>query len=124
MARVVLRVAPAVLPPVRSSLTGRLRRSPKRGSVVRRVPQKRRIPVRLCYFEPLPIMKLAGFLLLISGWCLVVAALGMLPASGARAAFVVAGAAVEIVGLVLAIRAHLPPRNKTLRAVSGMEGMR
>jgi len=69
-------------------------------------------------------MKLAGFLLLISGWCLVVAALGMLPASGARAAFVVAGAAVEIVGLVLAIRAHLPPRNKTLRAVSGMEGMR
>jgi hypothetical protein len=54
-------------------------------------------------------MKAAGFLLLTAGWLLVVAALAMLPANGARAAFVAAGVAVEALGLVLAIRAHVKP---------------
>jgi hypothetical protein len=59
-------------------------------------------------------MRFVGFLLLLSGWGLVVAALGMLSApsaGGPRAAFALAGMAVEILGLVLTIRAHLPPKN-------------
>jgi len=51
-------------------------------------------------------MKLAGFLLLISGWGIVAAALLLLPSEAARAAFVLAGIAVQILGLVLAVRSH------------------
>ena len=51
-------------------------------------------------------MKLAGFGLLFSGWLLLVMALGVLPTQTERAAFVLAGLAVEILGLVLAVRAH------------------
>jgi membrane-bound ClpP family serine protease len=51
-------------------------------------------------------MKLAGFLLLLSGWLLVVAALVMLPSPGPRAVFVLAGVAVEVLGLALAARSH------------------
>ena len=50
-------------------------------------------------------MKLAAMLLLVAGWVIVVAALVLLPATS-RAVFVLAGLAVEILGLVLAIRAH------------------
>jgi hypothetical protein len=52
-------------------------------------------------------MKVAGFLLLIAGWAIVVAAVALLPSPGARAAFVLAGVAVELLGLALAVRAHL-----------------
>jgi hypothetical protein len=52
-------------------------------------------------------MKLAGFLLLLSGWLLVVAALVLLRSPGPRAVFVLAGVAVEVLGLALAARAHL-----------------
>jgi len=52
-------------------------------------------------------MKMAGFLLLLSGWLLVLAALVLLAAGGARTAFLLAGVAVEILGLVLAAKAHL-----------------
>lgn len=51
-------------------------------------------------------MKLAGFLLLASGWAIVVAAVVLLHPNGSQAAFVCAGLAVQILGLVLAIRAH------------------
>lgn len=54
-----------------------------------------------------PMMKLGGFLLLLSGWGIVLAALFMLH-GGAVSAFVFAGLAVEILGLVLVFRAHLP----------------
>ena len=54
-------------------------------------------------------MKLGGFLLLISGWGIVLAALAMLQGN-AISIFVLAGAAVEILGLVLVARAHLPVR--------------
>jgi hypothetical protein len=55
-------------------------------------------------------MKAAGFLLLFAGWFLVLAALAMLPAAGApRTAFVLAGLCVEVLGIVLVIRAHLIP---------------
>jgi hypothetical protein len=55
-------------------------------------------------------MKLTGVLLLVTGWLLVLCAIGMLNAGVARTAFVLAGMAVEALGLGLAIRAHLPLR--------------
>lgn len=50
-------------------------------------------------------MKLAGFLLLLSGWIVALAAVALL-AGGARIAFVLAGIAIEGLGLGLAIQAH------------------
>jgi hypothetical protein len=52
-------------------------------------------------------MKLGGFFLLLSGWAIVVAALTLLH-GGALSAFIVAGLAVEILGLVLFARSHIP----------------
>jgi hypothetical protein len=51
-------------------------------------------------------MKIAGLALLLSGWFIVVFALGLLPQPAARAAFVVAGCLVEVLGLFLVGRAH------------------
>jgi hypothetical protein len=51
-------------------------------------------------------MRIFGFLLLLSGWAIVLTALALLAAEAPRAAFVLAGIGVEIVGLVLVIRAH------------------
>ena len=51
-------------------------------------------------------MKLAGFLLLLSGWIIVLAALALL-ASSARTVFVFAGMGVELVGVVLVTRGHV-----------------
>jgi hypothetical protein len=53
-------------------------------------------------------MKLAGFLLLLAGWALVLATFALLGPIPARVAFVLAGVGIEIVGLVLVARAHLP----------------
>jgi hypothetical protein len=50
-------------------------------------------------------MKLAGLLLLFSGWILAVAAVALL-GSGTRAAFFLAGIAIEALGLGLAVNAH------------------
>jgi hypothetical protein len=55
-------------------------------------------------------MKVAGFLLLVAGWILVLAALALLKAAGPRTAFLLAGVGVEILGLVLFARAHLVPK--------------
>jgi len=52
-------------------------------------------------------MKLAALLLLVAGWAIVVFAVGLLPSAGTRAAFVLAGVAVELLGLAIAIRSHL-----------------
>jgi hypothetical protein len=52
-------------------------------------------------------MKLAGFLLLVAGWAIVVFAVALLPSAGVRAGFVLAGIAVESLGLALAVRSHL-----------------
>lgn len=57
-------------------------------------------------------MKLLGFLLLASGWFLALAAIVLFPAVGARGAFVAAGLAVELLGLFLAFRSHLIPREE------------
>jgi hypothetical protein len=51
-------------------------------------------------------MNLAGFALLAAGWAIVVAALFLLPPAASRAAFVLAGIAVQALGLVLTLRAH------------------
>jgi hypothetical protein len=50
-------------------------------------------------------MRIAGFLLLAAGWVIVTSALFLLSA-GARAAFVVAGIAVQMLGLIFSIRTH------------------
>jgi hypothetical protein len=55
-------------------------------------------------------MKITGFLLLVSGWLLVIAAIILLKAGSAQNAFVLAAVAVEAVGLILVARAHLQPR--------------
>jgi hypothetical protein len=55
-------------------------------------------------------MKVAGFLLLVSGWALVVMAIALLAATGPRAAFLLAGLGVEALGLVLVARSHLTPK--------------
>ena len=52
-------------------------------------------------------MKLAGFLLLVAGWAIAVSAVALLPSAGLRAAFVLAGVAVELLGVALAVRSHL-----------------
>ena len=52
-------------------------------------------------------MRLVGFLLMLAGWFLVLAALEMLGAATPRALFVLAGLAVEVLGLALVFRANL-----------------
>jgi len=51
-------------------------------------------------------MKLTGFLLLVAGWVIVVAAPLLLPSAVPRVAFVLAGIGVQLLGLFLAVRAH------------------
>jgi hypothetical protein len=51
-------------------------------------------------------MKLAGFLLLVSGWGIVVTTLPLLPSLPARAGFAFAGMSVELIGLALIGRGH------------------
>lgn len=52
-------------------------------------------------------MKLAGFLLLLAGWAIVVCAIALLASTAQRVVFVLAGIGVEILGLALAVRSHL-----------------
>ena len=52
-------------------------------------------------------MKIAGFLLLLSGWMIVLTAIVLLPPATSRTAFVLAGIGVEIAGVVLVARSHL-----------------
>lgn len=55
-------------------------------------------------------MKIAGFALLLAGWALVLTALVLLAAEAPRTAFVLAGAGVELLGLVIVARCHLTRR--------------
>ena len=52
-------------------------------------------------------MKIAGFLLLLAGWIIVVSAVILLASALPRAGFVLAGFGIEALGLVLVFRAHL-----------------
>jgi uncharacterized membrane protein YccC len=51
-------------------------------------------------------MKILGFLLLVSGWAIVLTAVALLTRDVPRAAFVLAGIGVEIIGFVLLVRGH------------------
>lgn len=51
-------------------------------------------------------MRIAGFLLLAAGWVIVIAAIALLHSSASTAAFVVAGIAVQALGLIFAIRSY------------------
>jgi hypothetical protein len=59
-------------------------------------------------------MKLAGMLLLLAGWVIVVSALALFARPGPRDLFVLAGLGVELLGLILAFRggAKLPREAK------------
>lgn len=57
-------------------------------------------------------MKFLGFLLLLAGWGIVLTAIGLLAASPLRVVFVLSGIGVEILGLVLVIRAHPAQRGE------------
>jgi hypothetical protein len=54
-------------------------------------------------------MKLLGFLLLLGGWIIVLAAVALLPSGPSQASFVLLALGVEILGLTLVFRAHLFP---------------
>jgi hypothetical protein len=57
-------------------------------------------------------MKAGGFLMLLAGWFLVLAAIVLFASPPLRAAFVLAGVAVETLGLILVFRSHLIPREE------------
>jgi hypothetical protein len=57
-------------------------------------------------------MKAVGFLMLLAGWFLVLAAIVLFAPLALRAAFVLAGMAVETLGLILVFRSHLIPREE------------
>jgi len=57
-------------------------------------------------------MRFVGFLLLVAGWFLVLAAVVLLASPVSRAAFVFAGIAIEVLGLVFVFRSHSIPREK------------
>jgi hypothetical protein len=52
-------------------------------------------------------MKAAGFLLLFAGFAIVLSVFVLLSAKAPRSAFVLAGIAVQILGLGLAFRSHM-----------------
>lgn len=59
-------------------------------------------------------LKPIGFLLLLMGWILVISAVILLKHPGTQSGFVLAGLAVEVLGLVLVARSHVsrgPERN-------------
>jgi hypothetical protein len=55
-------------------------------------------------------MKYAGLLVMPAGFFLAVAALALFPDPARRGAFVVCGLAVIVLGLVVAVRGHMPAR--------------
>ena len=57
-------------------------------------------------------MKIAGILLLLAGWGIVLFAVSLLPATATRTSFVLAGVGVEGLGLGLLIRSHPVPRGE------------
>jgi hypothetical protein len=52
-------------------------------------------------------VKLAGFLLLLAGWVIVVAAVALLAPTLPRTGFALAGIGVEVLGLVFVVRCHV-----------------
>jgi hypothetical protein len=57
-------------------------------------------------------MKLAGFLLLVAGGAIAAIAVAILAAKPAMTGFLLAGVGIELIGLALVFRAHVPPKPK------------
>jgi hypothetical protein len=57
-------------------------------------------------------MKLTGFVLLLAGWGIVLAAVVLLASALPRTSFALAGIGVEVVGLILVVRSHLVVRGE------------
>ncbi len=57
-------------------------------------------------------LTLAGFLLSLAGWAIVLAAVALLKSLPQQGGFALAGVAVEVLGLILVARAHLPSREE------------
>jgi hypothetical protein len=55
-------------------------------------------------------MRVLGFLLLLAGWSIVLAAVILLGPGATRAVFLLAGIGVEVIGLVVVFRSHLSLR--------------
>lgn len=64
-------------------------------------------------------MKYAGLLVMPAGFFLTVAALVLFPDAGKRAAFVLCGLAVELLGLGVAVRGHMERRDPAPSAPPG-----
>ena len=58
-------------------------------------------------------MKVFGFLLLLAGWAIVVAAVVLLRTEIQRSVFVMAGIGVEVLGMILVVRAHRPSKGES-----------
>jgi len=58
-------------------------------------------------------MKYAGLLVMPAGFFLTLAALVLFPDPARRSAFVLCGLAVECLGFVVTIRAHIPARGSS-----------
>jgi len=57
-------------------------------------------------------MKVVGFVMLPAGWFLALAAIVLFASPPLRAGFVLTGVAIEALGLILAFRSHLIPREE------------
>jgi hypothetical protein len=57
-------------------------------------------------------MRLTGFLFLLAGWLIVLAAVALVAPALPRAAFVLAGLGVEVVGLIFVVRSHFAVRGE------------
>jgi len=57
-------------------------------------------------------MKAVGFVMLLAGWLLVLAAIVLFTSPALRTAFILAGIAVEALGMILAFRSHHIPREE------------
>lgn len=68
-------------------------------------------------------MKLAGCLLLISGWLIVLVALVLLPDFGMRAAFMGSGIAVEVVGLGIIARGQISEQKREQNLKQSISGV-
>ena len=57
-------------------------------------------------------MQLTGFLLLLGGWIIVLAAIALLPTGPSQVSFVLVAIGVEALGLGLVFRAQLTPNRE------------
>jgi hypothetical protein len=53
-------------------------------------------------------MKIVALFLLMAGWIIALAAVALMESPASRAAFALAGAGIEVLGLGLLVRAHMP----------------